>query len=166
MDYSEKCFAKNLIKRFWSCGRKLSYKRKGKEAAHHLQPLILQILSRLQFSPPSTESRKEELHRHNYTFQLSLSLKACLTWGSPKQFRSRLVKIVIAILSNSDIFPAGRAFQLARSVVTGPASRSTRRGPYKGGERFPLTFAFLQWCPVFPRSPALRSSAILTPNYP
>lgn len=71
VDYSEKCFAENLIKRSWSHVRKLSYKRRGKEAARHLQRLILQILSRLQFSPPSTESRKEELHRRNYTPQLS-----------------------------------------------------------------------------------------------
>lgn len=58
------------MKRFWSHGRKLSYKR-GKEAAHHLQPLISQMLSRFQFSLTSTESRKEEFHRHNYTLQLS-----------------------------------------------------------------------------------------------
>lgn len=46
VDYSEKCFAANLIKRFWSCGRKLSYKSRGKEAAHCSQPFISQILSR------------------------------------------------------------------------------------------------------------------------
>lgn len=92
-----------------------------------------------------------------------LSLKARLARGSPEQFRSTLVKIIIAIISNTDNFPARRGFQLARSVVTGPAWYSKCRGPYNGGRRFTLTFAFLQWCPVFP---ALSSSAILTPNYP
>lgn len=164
MDYSEKCFAENLIKRFWSHGRKLSCKRK--EAAHHLQPLISQIISSLQFSPPSTESRKEELHRHNYTPQLSIhSLKACLTRGTPRQFHSTLVKI-IAIISNKDNFPARREFPLARSVVTRLATCSMRRHPYKGGRRFPLTFAFLQLSPIFTGSPTVSSSALLTPNYP
>lgn len=166
MDYSDKCFAENLIKRFWSHGRKLSCKRRGKEAAHHLQPLISQIISSLHFSPPSNESRKEELHMHNYTPQLFiLSLKACLPRGTPEQFHSALAKI-IAIISNMDNIPAGREFPLTRSVVTRSASCSTYTHPYKGGRRFPLTFAFLQLSPISTGSPALSSSALLTSNYP
>lgn len=89
---------------------------------------------------------------------LPLSLKVCLTQGSPKQFSSTLVKILLPLA-------IWTTFQLERnSSWQGPASCSTHRCPYKGGRIFPLTFALLQWCLVFPGSPALGSSAVLTPN--
>lgn len=86
---------------------------------------------------------------HNFP---PLSLKARLTRGTPEQFHSTLVNIIIAIISNMDNFQARREFQMARSAVTRPALCSSRRHPRKGGRRCPLTSASLQRCPKEPRT--------------
>lgn len=88
-----------------------------------------------------------------------LNPKVCLIQGRTKQFSSTLVRILLPLA-------AWTTFQLERnSSWQGPAPCRTHSCPYKGGRIFPLTFALLlQWRLVFPGSPALGSSAILTPN--
>lgn len=97
--------------------------------------------------------------RKNFTDNFPpLSLKVCLTHGNPKQFSSTLVKILLPLA-------IWTTFQLEKnSSWRGSAPCSTHRCPYKGGRIFPLTFSLLQRCLFFPESPALGSSAILTPN--
>lgn len=99
--------------------------------------------------------------RKNFTGMITpcnfppLSLKASLIL---KQFSSTLVTILLPLA-------IWTTFQLERNFSwQGRAPCSTHRCPYKGGRIFPLTFALLQWCLVFPGNPALGSSAILTPN--
>lgn len=133
------------MKRFWSHGRKLSYKR-GKEAAHHLQPLISQMLSRFQFSLTSTESRKEEFRRHNYTLQLSTLEPESVSHSGESQ--TVLGKNIIAI-SNMDNFPARKEFQLARTCITQHTQMSLQRRQ----DIFPHLCS-LAVVPGFPREPS------------
>lgn len=85
---------------------------------------------------------------------LPLSLKVCLTQGSPKQFSSTLVKSTgknIIAISNMDNFPARKEFQLARTCIMQHTQMSLQRR-----QDISPHLCSLAVVPGFPREPSTR----------
>lgn len=138
MDYSEKCFAENLIKRFGPMAESLVTKEEEKRLLTTYSPLSHRCYQGFSSALPALKAG-----RKNFTGTITpcnfppLSLKVCLIQGSPKDFSSMLVRILLPLAVWTTI-------QLERnSSWQGPVPCRTHRCPYKGGRIFPLTFALL-----------------------